>query len=122
MSKRSIYNKTIGSTAHWTAAARALESVRGDHLFVDPWAAALAGENGIAWAEYRSIDSLAPIILRIRSIHGNGSKCKPSSVHPGSGLWMTRLDSWLRVVGKQLSLKPAHQMPIMAAGIFQLFQ
>ena len=56
----------VSSTARWTAAARALESVREDRLFNDPWAAALAGAEGMAWAENRPIDGLAPIILRIR--------------------------------------------------------
>ena len=34
------------ATANWIAAARARESGRGDALFVDPWAEALAGKEG----------------------------------------------------------------------------
>jgi methyltransferase (TIGR00027 family) len=57
---------SLGATAHWTAAARAHESLREDHLFNDPWAAALAGTEGSAWAANRPAESLAPMILRIR--------------------------------------------------------
>ena len=56
----------LGSTARWTAAARAVESAREDRLFNDPWAAALAGPEGAAWAANRSADSLTPMVLRIR--------------------------------------------------------
>jgi len=41
-------NNSLGSTAHWTAAARAYESGREDRLFEDPWASALAGTKGTA--------------------------------------------------------------------------
>ena len=37
----------LAATAHWTAAARANESVRADHLFDDPYAEALAGPEGM---------------------------------------------------------------------------
>lgn len=56
----------LGSTAHWTAAVRAKESMREDRLFNDPWAAALAGQEGQAWVEQRSADSVVPIVLRTR--------------------------------------------------------
>ena len=56
----------LGSTARWTAAVRGKESARGDRLFDDPWAAALAGEEGAAWIEQRSADSTLPIVLRTR--------------------------------------------------------
>ena len=56
----------LGSTARWTAAARALENAREDRLFADPWAEKLAGEEGAAWAAGRPADSLAPMLLRIR--------------------------------------------------------
>jgi methyltransferase (TIGR00027 family) len=59
-------NASMGSTAHWTAAARAFESKREDHLFEDPWASALAGIEGAAWAAARPPDSLTPMILRTR--------------------------------------------------------
>jgi O-methyltransferase involved in polyketide biosynthesis len=39
----------VGATAKMTAAARARETERTDHLFDDPWAAALAGEDGFAF-------------------------------------------------------------------------
>jgi methyltransferase (TIGR00027 family) len=56
----------LGSTAYWTASARAMESARQDALFKDPWATLLAGKDGQKWIEGRSAESLAPIILRIR--------------------------------------------------------
>jgi len=62
----SSINASLGSTARWTAAARAYESEREDHLFEDPWASKLAGIEGAAWAATRTPDSLAPMILRIR--------------------------------------------------------
>lgn len=39
----------VASTAHWVAAARAHESDRADALFHDPFASALAGEEGERW-------------------------------------------------------------------------
>jgi O-methyltransferase involved in polyketide biosynthesis len=39
----------IGATARWAAAVRAAESSREDGLFNDPWAAALAGSEGMEW-------------------------------------------------------------------------
>lgn len=56
----------LASTAQWTAAVRAKESVRRDRLFHDPWAAVLAGPTGMAWIERRSSDSVIPIVLRTR--------------------------------------------------------
>jgi methyltransferase (TIGR00027 family) len=58
--------KDIEATAGWTAAARAIESRRPDALFVDPWAADLAGEEGCSWAEARGPVGLAPMIVRTR--------------------------------------------------------
>ncbi len=66
MSEKATPEQLPGSTARWTAAARARESVREDRLFHDPWAAALAGKEGEEWAEHRSTDSLIPMILRTR--------------------------------------------------------
>ena len=57
---------SLGATAHWAAAVRALESKREDALFSDPWAAALAGEPGEAWIAQRSPESVVPMILRTR--------------------------------------------------------
>lgn len=56
----------LGSTAAWTAAVRARESVREDRLFNDPWAAALAGAAGAEWLAQRPPDSVTPIVLRTR--------------------------------------------------------
>lgn len=56
----------LGSTARRTAAVRAKESTRKDRLFNDPWAAALAGEEGAGWLKNRSEDSVVPIVLRTR--------------------------------------------------------
>jgi methyltransferase (TIGR00027 family) len=56
----------LGSTARWTAGVRAQESGREDRLFNDPWAAALAGQEGQAWLAQRPADSVIPIILRTR--------------------------------------------------------
>jgi methyltransferase (TIGR00027 family) len=56
----------LGSTAHWTAGVRAKESAREDRLFNDPWAAALAGQEGQAWMEQRTANSVIPIVLRTR--------------------------------------------------------
>ena len=66
MAKNSTTKNSVGSTACWTAAARAYESAREDHLFDDPWAAALAGTEGSAWVANRPPDSLVPMVLRIR--------------------------------------------------------
>lgn len=56
----------LGSTAHWTAAVRAMEHARPDRLINDPWAEALAGEVGAAWIAGRSPESVLPILLRTR--------------------------------------------------------
>ena len=56
----------LGSTARWTAAVRAKESTQDDCLFSDPWAAALAGQEGAEWIEQRPVDSVIPIVLRTR--------------------------------------------------------
>jgi methyltransferase (TIGR00027 family) len=56
----------LASTACWTASVRALESARPDRLIDDPWAAALAGEEGQRWLAQRSPESVLPIVLRTR--------------------------------------------------------
>jgi methyltransferase (TIGR00027 family) len=43
--------KLLASTACWTAAVRAHESERADHLFHDPWAALLAGQADQIWLD-----------------------------------------------------------------------
>jgi methyltransferase (TIGR00027 family) len=59
-------SNSLGSTARWTAAARALESARADRLLNDPWAARLAGAEDLAWAANRPPDGMTPMILRNR--------------------------------------------------------
>ncbi len=56
----------VAATAQWTAAARAKESAREDRLFEDPFAAALAGKEGIEWAAQRRTEALAPMVFRTR--------------------------------------------------------
>jgi len=56
----------VAATARWTAGARALETGRPDALFEDPWAAALAGDEGLRWAEARPAEGLAPMVVRAR--------------------------------------------------------
>ena len=56
----------LEATARWTAAARAAESERIDGLFVDPWAAALAGPKGMSWLTQRTPDAVLPMVLRTR--------------------------------------------------------
>jgi methyltransferase (TIGR00027 family) len=60
------HSHTLASTARWTAAVRARESEREDRLFHDPWAAALAGPEGLAWIAERSDDSVVAMVLRTR--------------------------------------------------------
>ncbi len=64
--EKTTSDNLLGSTARWTAAVRARENTREDRLFGDPWAAALAGEEGAAWIEARPPDSTVPIALRTR--------------------------------------------------------
>ena len=66
MSSKEPSNPLLGATAFWTASVRARESSRADRLFNDPWAAALAGEQGAAWLAQRSKESTIPIALRTR--------------------------------------------------------
>jgi methyltransferase (TIGR00027 family) len=56
----------IGATARWAAAVRAAESSREDRLFDDPWAAALAGSEGMEWLAGRPADSTLVMTLRTR--------------------------------------------------------
>lgn len=65
MSEKSISSQSLGNTARWTASARAQESAREDHIFYDPWAAALAGEQGAEWLTQRS-GHVAPMVIRTR--------------------------------------------------------
>jgi methyltransferase (TIGR00027 family) len=70
MADKIAFDELLGATARWTAAVRARESTRADRLFDDPWAAALAGQEGEAWIEGRAADSVAPIALRTRFFDG----------------------------------------------------
>ena len=70
MSKKVGSSPNLNATARWTAAVRARENVRADPLIVDPWAAALAGEEGLAWIAQRTEASVAPILLRTRYFDG----------------------------------------------------
>src|SRR5512136_1063910 len=81
----------LGTTARWTAAVRANESARADRLFDDPWAAALAGQEGGEWIEHRSADSLIPMVLRTRFF-----------------------DDWLQRITLQNAIR---QVVLMAAGL-----
>jgi methyltransferase (TIGR00027 family) len=66
MSEKATPEQLLGSTARWTAAVRARESMREDRLFHDPWAATLAGKEGQEWIEHRSEDSVVAMVLRTR--------------------------------------------------------
>jgi len=66
MSKKSSLGLNLDLTARWTAAVRAKENERENPLIFDPWAAALAGEEGLAWIAQRSEASVVPILLRTR--------------------------------------------------------
>ncbi len=59
---------SLAATARWTAAARAGESAREDALFTDPWAAALAGEEGAQWLARQAGSPMgtAPMVIRTR--------------------------------------------------------
>jgi len=59
-------NSKLAATACWTAAVRARESRREDRLFHDPWAEALAGEQGASWIAQRPEDSTITMALRTR--------------------------------------------------------
>lgn len=56
----------LGATARWTADVRAIESLRGDRLFNDPWAAVLANKEGEDWVEHQSADNGISIVVRTR--------------------------------------------------------
>jgi methyltransferase (TIGR00027 family) len=81
----------LEATAGWTAAARAAETGREDRLFVDPWAAALAGPEGMAWLAQRPPGSVLPMVLRTRYF-----------------------DDWLESITGRDGI---HQVVLMAAGL-----
>jgi methyltransferase (TIGR00027 family) len=60
---------TLAATSHWVAAVRAQESKQANPLFNDPWAAALAGREGLEWLERRIADNNADfraVVIRTR--------------------------------------------------------
>ncbi|MBV9020517.1 MAG: SAM-dependent methyltransferase [Ktedonobacteraceae bacterium] len=60
---------SLAATSHWVAAVRAQESKQADPLFNDPWAAALAGREGLEWLERRTVDNHADfrgVLIRTR--------------------------------------------------------
>jgi methyltransferase (TIGR00027 family) len=68
--KKKMQNKAardlLASTARWTAAVRAKESQREDHLFHDPWATTLAGKEGDEWIAQRAGD-FGTTIMTVRT-------------------------------------------------------
>lgn len=61
-----VSENVLATTAQWTAAARAVETMREDALLRDPWAERLAGSAGMAWIAARPAGSTLPILLRTR--------------------------------------------------------
>lgn len=47
----------VGQTSRWVAAARAQETARDDHLFVDPYAEQLAGPQGMGMLQFMGIQA-----------------------------------------------------------------
>jgi len=64
----SSFKSSLAETAHWTAAARSMETLREDALFADPWAAALAGKAGEAWLARSAGNAFGtlPMVIRTR--------------------------------------------------------
>jgi methyltransferase (TIGR00027 family) len=91
MLEKAVSGELLGSTARWTASVRAAESARADRLLDDPWAAALAGQEGAAWFAQRPADSGIPIVLRTRFF-----------------------DDWLQRIALQAGIR---QIVLMAAGL-----
>ena len=81
----------LHATARWTAAVRAGERERMDCLVDDPWAAELAGPEGLAWLAERSPDAVLPIVIRTRYF-----------------------DDWLRATAID---GPVRQVVLLAAGL-----
>ena len=63
MTENATAHNSLASTSRWAAAVRAQESQRPDALFVDPWAAALAGQEGAYWIQNRG-GNVAPMTIR----------------------------------------------------------
>jgi methyltransferase (TIGR00027 family) len=82
---------SLQATARWTAAVRAGERERPDRLVDDPWAADLAGPEGMAWLAGRPEGSVLPIVIRTRYF-----------------------DDWLRTVAID---GPMRQVVLLGAGL-----
>lgn len=68
MAEHTSSSVSLGATARWTAIARATENAREDRLFNDPFAAALAGEEGADWLAKRTDSpfNTGPMVIRTR--------------------------------------------------------
>ena len=89
---------SLALTARWMAAARARESGRGDRLFEDPFAEALAGEAGFSWL--RMLDPSAGMFA------------------PGPGLYaVVRTRYFDEFLISALEESEARQVVILAAGM-----
>jgi len=91
MEPKEFTNSLLGATARWTASVRAMESQRPDCLFNDPFASALAGEEGAEWIAQRTAEKVLPIVLRTRYF-----------------------DDFLLRIGQQ---QDVHQVVLLAAGL-----
>jgi methyltransferase (TIGR00027 family) len=90
----------VMGTARWIAAARARESVRADRLFDDPWAAQLAGRQGVEMLVAREAGGQQNGFLPVRTRFFDdvlAAACRPAGqvVLLGAGLdtraWRLRL-------------------------------
>lgn len=80
---RTLGMDALAQTAQWTAAARARESQRPDHLFEDPLAALLAGEDGFALLDAEPPEARDNPYLAIRT----RMRPSPISAQPKAGWW-----------------------------------
>ncbi len=55
--------EAVSTTAQWTAAARALESERPDHIFDDPWARTVAADTGFPLLERYAGAGTGPFVV-----------------------------------------------------------
>ena len=91
MSTETRSTHLLQATARWAAAVRAGERERPDRLVDDPWAADLAGPDGMAWLAGRPQGSVLPIVVRTRYF-----------------------DDWLRAVAIE---RPMRQVVLLGAGL-----
>ena len=91
MTAETPVHRPLQATARWTAAVRAGERERPDRLVDDPWAADLAGPEGMAWLAGRPEGSVLPIVIRTRYF-----------------------DDWLRAVAIE---GPMRQVVLLGAGL-----